>query len=321
VSWKMDAAAYLEQHDVEPALTSAIKGALVAKTGNPLADIQKLLQVTIDAMRFGTGQDLQGTFLVIGSSKGIGLELVKLAKAADLTVYGTCRKASPELTAVGINIIEGIELSDDNCGDKLKAALNGVRLDTVVFNAALGDADGGTENSLIGKGIETQTLDSLSIDNMRKMMEVNAFGLLKIAKAILPSITTNSGRLCTVGTVASSFTLTLDGPNSSGEFAPLLAYRTSKVAAHMITQTLAGLLKKQGIAVSVIHPGVGASDLSTAGIAPDGKPTIPQGMEGVMKWPFELAKGVMLAIKNTTLQTTGSFLDGQYGEACVSQPW
>jgi len=307
---------------VNEALITAVKHAIEVNGENPLGDLMKSLQGSFDAQRFGPGEDLKGTFLVIGCSKGIGLELVKLAKAAGLEVYGTCRKSSEALSAVGIEkVIEGIELTEEGCGDKLKAALTGVTIDTLVLNAAIGDADAGKEGSMIGKGMATQTLDAMSMDNMRKMMEVNTYGLVKICKALVPLIKKNGGRLCTLGTVAASFAWTLDSPFSSGGFAPFITYRTSKVAAMMVTQTLAGLLKKDGIAVSVIHPGVGATDLTTAGLAPDGKPIIPDGMEGIFKWPDELAKGVMLAIKNTTLKTTGSFLDGQYGSACITQPW
>lgn len=312
---------YLDLHGVKPALTSAVKGAITDKTEKPLADIQKSLQATIDAKRFGAGEELTGTFVVIGSSKGVGLELAKLAQAAGLKTYGTCRKASPDLTASGVTIIEGIELSDDDCGEKLKAALAGVEINTLVFNAALGDANAGGENAMISVGTGTQGLDSLTMENMRKMMEVNAFGLLKVCQAIVPQIKKNGGRLCTVGTVAASFIWTFDSPFSSGGFAPFLAYRASKVAAMMITQTLAGPLAKDGIAVSVIHPGVGATDLTTKGMGPNGEPIIPPGMEGMMKWPSDLAKGVMLAVKNTTMTNTGLFLDGQYGEACITQPW
>jgi len=313
---------FLKKHGVNEALTTAVKYAIETKGDNPLGDLMKSLQSSFDARRFGLGDDLKGTFVVIGCSKGIGLELVKLAKAAGLEVYGTCRRSSEALSAVGIKkIIEGIELTEEDCGDKVKAALSGITIDTLVVNAAIGDADAGKEGSMIGKGMASQTLDAMSMANLRKMMEVNAYGLVKICKALVPLLKKNGGRLCTIGTIAASFAWTLDSPFSSGDFAPFISYRASKVAAMMITQSLAGPLKKDGIAVSVIHPGVGATDLTTAGLTPDGKPIIPDGMEGIFKWPDELAKGVMLAIKNTTLKTTGSFLDGQYGSACVTQPW
>jgi len=265
---------------------------------------------------------LKGTFVVIGCSKGVGLELVKLAKAAGLEVYGTCRNTSVELAAVGIKkVIEGIEVTDEDCGNKVKAALSGVTIDTLVYNAGTGDADAGKEGSLIGKGMSTQSLNTMTMENLRKMMEVNAFGLVKICQALVPLIRKNGGRLCTIGTVAASFVYTLDGPLSASGWSPVIAYRTSKVAAMMVTQTLASSLKAEGISVSVIHPGIGATDLNTGGLTPDGKPIIPPGMEGIMKWPNELAKGVMLAIKSTSLKTTGSFLDGQYGSTCITQPW
>jgi len=312
---------YIEQHGVRAALQSGVVSALKNKSLDPLGDIIASLQRAKDSKRFGAGAEISGIFLVVGCSKGIGLELCKIAKLAGLIVYGTCRKATEELLSVGIEkVIEDVELANDDVGARLQTALGDLTIDTVVFNAAIGDASNGEDGSMIAKGMSTQGMN-VNMENMRRMFEVNTFGLMKVAQAIMGNIRKPGGRWCTIGTIAGSFELTLDGPFSAGEFAPFLAYRSSKCAAMMITQCLASTLKKDSVAVSCIHPGVGATDLTTGGMSPDGKPIIPPGMEAIFKWPDELAKGVFLAVKNTTLENTGAFLDGQYGDGVVSVPW
>ena len=165
--------------------------------------------------------------------------------------YGTCRTITPELTAAGVTqVIEGIELSEDDCGDKIKAALGSVTLDTVVYNAGIGDANG----SMMSTGISTQGLDAIDLVETRRMFEVNTFGVIKVAKALVPAINKNGGKWCYVGTLAGSYAHTLDGPFSAGGFAPFMSYRASKGAGMMVTQILASTLKKEGIAVGPSVP-------------------------------------------------------------------
>jgi len=309
---------YLESHRIEPTLQAAVADILKNKSSKPIEDIIMSLKRALDEVKFENTSELMGNILVVGCSSGIGLELAKLATTGGLTVYGTCRTASEELSASGIaHILEGIDVSEDACADKIRAGIGDIKFDVVVFNAGIGDANG----SLFANGMAAQGLETIDLPNLKRMFEVNTFGMLRMAQALVPSIKRNGGRWCTIGTALSSFELTLHGEASSDEMSPLIAYRSSKGAAMMITQCLAGPLKKEGIAVSCIHPGAGATSLTTGGLSDDGKPIIPPGMEGTVMWPSELAKGVMLCIKKTTLETTGSFLDGQYGNGVISLPW
>jgi len=272
-------------------------------------------------VRASMPQMAEGAFVIVGASKGIGLELTKLAVASDKNVFATCRKATPELSALeGVTVIEDIDLIDDSCGEKLKSALGDTEVHTVVYNAGMGDSSG----SMLGTGVNTQTMDDCSVDQMRDMMDVNGYGVFKVAKAIKPSIKSPGGKWCTIATCAASLAETAgpeEGPFGSGNFSPFFAYRATKVAGMMLTQTMAGPFAKEGIAVSCIHPGVGATDLTMGGIAEDGKPFIPPDMEGMMFMPSELAAGVMLAVEGTNMDNTGQFLDGNYGKEVTTRPW
>ena len=65
--------------------------------------------------------------LVTGCNRGIGLQLCSQLHDRGDEVIGVCRSASPEISALGIRVIEGIDVSD---GDNVAALANepGVRL-------------------------------------------------------------------------------------------------------------------------------------------------------------------------------------------------
>ena len=91
------------------------------------------------------------TYLVTGGSGGIGLGLVTALAARGDKVYATVRKR--EATGSGqdliskvpgdVTVIEGIDVSSDDVGAKLCAALSGVTIDVIVHNAGgLANRDG-----------------------------------------------------------------------------------------------------------------------------------------------------------------------------------
>jgi NAD(P)-dependent dehydrogenase (short-subunit alcohol dehydrogenase family) len=54
-----------------------------------------------------------GISLVTGANRGIGLAICTQLKARGDDVVAVCRTPSPELSALGIDIVEGIDVSDD----------------------------------------------------------------------------------------------------------------------------------------------------------------------------------------------------------------
>jgi tubulin alpha len=85
------------------------------------------------------------TYLITGTSSGIGLELVRQLALRGEKIYATCRarasKATGEdlLSSVAssgdVTVVEGIDTMDDGVGAALKAALAGVTLDVIIHNA------------------------------------------------------------------------------------------------------------------------------------------------------------------------------------------
>merc|ERR1711953_1171879 len=77
--------------------------------------------------------------LVVGTNRGIGLELAKQLVAAGNQVFATCRKPSDELKKLeGVTLIEGISVDSDEVitGLKNNAGLPD-RLDGVICNAGV----------------------------------------------------------------------------------------------------------------------------------------------------------------------------------------
>jgi NAD(P)-dependent dehydrogenase (short-subunit alcohol dehydrogenase family) len=95
--------------------------------------------------------------------------------------------------------------------------------------------------------------------------------------------------------------------NTSGSH---YGYRTAKAAANMIGKSLAMDLQSDKIAVGMIHPGFVATGF-------DGGDGSREGQRGV----DVSVKGVLQAVDQVTLENTGCFLDGGYGEGVRPLIW
>jgi tubulin alpha len=95
-------------------------------------------------------------------------------------------------------------------------------------------------------------------------------------------------------------------------------YRTSKAGVNMIGKSLAMDLKDDNICVGLIHPGYVLTGFDNAkrGQAKPSEERNP-GQRDV----GPSATGVLQAIDKVTMETTGSFWHGNYGEGVKQLPW
>ena len=114
-----------------------------------------------------------GTWLVTGTSRGIGLELARQLHARGDTVIAACRTSTPELDAVGCEVVDGIDVASDDVGKALDAALGDRTLDVVVNNAGL---------------LRHGRLDDLDLDGAAAQFQVNTLGPLRMTSALLPRL-------------------------------------------------------------------------------------------------------------------------------------
>ena len=63
------------------------------------------------------------TICITGANRGIGLEMARQLKDRGDDVVAACREASEELATLDVEVIEGVDVTDDASVDKLTEAL------------------------------------------------------------------------------------------------------------------------------------------------------------------------------------------------------
>ena len=171
--------------------------------------------------------------VVTGANRGIGLALTKLLKERGDTVVAACRKTSDDLDALGVEVVEGVDVADAAGAAALKRAIGDRPVDVLINNA--------------GVAAWGEQIGSINYDDMRRLFDVNALGPLRITEAVRDNLRDGSK----VGLITSRMG-SIDDNTSGGAY----AYRASKAALNMIGKSLAEDLKGAGIHVAVLHPGM-----------------------------------------------------------------
>jgi NAD(P)-dependent dehydrogenase (short-subunit alcohol dehydrogenase family) len=209
------------------------------------------------------------TCLVTGANRGIGYAYCRQMKDRGDTVIAICRTASDELKQLGVQVEEGVDITSDASIAELCDRLGNMTIDVLMNNAGIA---------------ERVTLEDLNFDSIRQQFEVNALGALRVTHAMLPRLKSGSK----IGLVTSRMGSIAD--NTSGSS---YGYRMSKVALSMAGKSLAHDLKKRGIAVAILHPGLVQTQMTNfaaGGITPE-----------------ESVKGLVARMDALTLENTGTF--------------
>ena len=101
--------------------------------------------------------------LVTGASRGIGLEVCAQLKARGDDVIAVCRTTSPKLSALGVRVIDGVDVSDAGSVNRLKTELAGQNLDVLINNAGI---------------LRSDSFGALDYEVMLEQYRVNALGPL-----------------------------------------------------------------------------------------------------------------------------------------------
>jgi NAD(P)-dependent dehydrogenase (short-subunit alcohol dehydrogenase family) len=207
--------------------------------------------------------------IVTGGNRGIGLALVELLRQRDARVIATCRQASPELRALGAEIVDGVEVTEDAGIARLVAAVGTRDVDLLINNAGIMQWPGG--------------LAELDVAAIRRQFEVNALGPLRVTAALRARL----ARGAKVALITSRMG-SIDDNASGGAY----GYRMSKAALNMAGKSLAVDLKPAGVSVAILHPGMVRTELT--------------GSHGQVE-PLDAARGLLARIDEVTLETSGGF--------------
>lgn len=208
------------------------------------------------------------TWVVTGANRGIGLELCRQLAARGEDVVAACRKTSPELDALGVKVVAGVEMASDEGAKTIAKALGDKRIDVLLNNAGV---------------LVPDNLDSLDIEGARKQFEVNTLGPLRLTKGLLSHLA-KGAKVALVSSRAGSI-----ADNGSGG---LYGYRMSKAALNMAGVSLAHDLAPKDVMVVMLHPGFIRTAM-TGGAGNDDPPTA--------------AKGLLARIDALTPETSGKF--------------
>lgn len=210
-----------------------------------------------------------GFTIVTGANRGIGLALATALKNQGNTVLGTCRKVSPALEKLDIEVVSGVDVSSSDGIDTLVKAVGDRKIDLLINNAGI-----------LHFGDDLDVLDSNSV---RKQFEVNALAPLMITAALRKQLADNAKVALITSRMGS-----IDD-NTSGRF---YGYRMSKAALNMAGKSLANDLKPDGVAVALFHPGMVKTEMV--------------GDHGQIE-PEDAAKGLLDRIAELNLSNTGGF--------------
>jgi NAD(P)-dependent dehydrogenase (short-subunit alcohol dehydrogenase family) len=208
------------------------------------------------------------TVLITGANRGIGLALATRLKARGDTVIAAVRKSSPALDKLGVDVEQGVDVTDTASLKALAARLGDTELDWLICNAGVLAAD---------------RLEPLDEASLRRQFEINALGPLRCVAA-LQGLLKHGSKLGLITSRMGSI-----GDNSSGS---MYGYRMSKAALNMAGVSLSHDLKPRGVAVALLHPGYVKTEMT--------------GGSGTST-PDEAASGLIARLDALTLETSGGF--------------
>ena len=210
--------------------------------------------------------------LIIGASRGIGLEFANQFSKKGVNLYLTCRKSNPQITSYSTNnnakIIENIDISKDEVSELFKNnEILPKKIDICVFNAGV---------------LTRDNLENWSSDDIQWQFNCNSIGPLRAVRGLADRFSEGS----------QFFILSSRMGSISDASGGMYGYRMSKTAVNMVGKALSNDLKEKGVQVGILHPGYVKTDM-TAG---NGNIEVDESVSGLMK-----------IIEGFSMEKTGTF--------------
>jgi NAD(P)-dependent dehydrogenase (short-subunit alcohol dehydrogenase family) len=187
--------------------------------------------------------------LVTGASRGIGRGFCRVLLERGHDVVAVCREPSRDLSALDVQIIDGIELTDDSSVRTLSRRIRG-GLDGLILNA--------------GINCDAPRLEEIEVSDLARMFDVNALGAVRVTLACLGSLN-RGAKIMFVGVGAAALNVRAPSIGNYG-------YRMSKAAMLSFGFGLARDLRDREVAVLVCSPGPVDTDM-LRGVAAEGRTT------------------------------------------------
>ncbi len=187
------------------------------------------------------------TVFITGTSSGIGYVTALDLDRRGFRVFATVRReqdgkalaveASPQLRVLYLDITDADAIG--RAAAEVEATVGEAGLDGLVNNAGV---------------VEPGPIEFVSLDSLRRQLEVNVTGQVAVTQAFLPMLRRARGRIVNIGSVGGLNVLPFAG-----------AYCASKFALEAVTDALRMELKASGIEVVLVEPGSVATPIWTKG--------------------------------------------------------
>jgi len=232
--------------------------------------------------------------LVTGCNRGIGLALVKELVACGADVIGTCRKSTDQLKAMGIQVIEGVDVTSDESMAKLVKEI-AAPVDVVINNAGYFK----TERESVLEG-------TMDFDDQVKTIDICAVGILRVSDALFRAgKITEGGKIIMITSQGGSIDWRSVQCPDGGDY----GHHMSKAAANMGAVLLANELKGK-VAVGIFHPGFNRTEMTS-------KYSEIWDIEGAVDVSVG-AKRILHEVNLLGMETSGQFINCEDG---LLIPW
>jgi len=232
--------------------------------------------------------------LITGGNQGLGLAIASelVAQGADTIVVG--RRSSPELDALGCQVITGVDVTDT-------AAVNGKMIDEI------GEpVDYVLNNAGYFPDITDSIADGMSYEEQLKQIDICALGPLRVSEALVKAGKVKGSIVIISSQAGSAEWRTTQNANEGGDY----GHHMSRAACNIGGVLLAEELKKKGIAVLMLHPGFNRTGMTS-------KYAAIWEVEGAVEASVG-AKRVLYEVKGATMERTGLFINCEDG---LQIPW
>ena len=226
------------------------------------------------------------TALVTGANRGIGEAIVEAFLARGVVkVYAAVRNPA---SAVALT---------ERYGDRVAVVKFDLAKPETIAAAAdrAKDVEVVVNNAAVFKACTPLDLDA--IEAIELGMQINVYGLMRVAQAFAPILKKNGGgAFVQMNSIASL--------KCASNFA---THSATKAASYSITQALREMLSSQGTAVLSVHPGLIATDMSNA-----------VALEGNAEPPSVVAEGIIAALASGMFHLFPDALAQRIGSAYQS---
>lgn len=180
--------------------------------------------------------------VITGGSRGIGLGFVRHYLREGHRVWVTCRNVSAELKGLqqgDLSIVHWDMTEDTPTDSDFPDQIN-----LLINNAGIYGP----------KGVDGQSLEKVTMADMRQVFEIDCLGPLRVVRFLLPSLIAGQAVIANISSKMGSVS-----DNASGGS---YAYRAAKGALVGVSRSMAVDLIHSGVRVLTLHPGWVRTDMT-----------------------------------------------------------